>query len=66
MFRITRDPSPGSIIQCLVKITVMVLSCLCQRTRWNHYCNFSQALCKAPWWWIPCDPKHVGAFSNIL
>ena len=28
MFRITRDPSSGSSIQCLVKITVMVLSCL--------------------------------------
>jgi len=27
MFRITRDPSSGSFIQCLSKITVMVLSC---------------------------------------
>ena len=27
MFRITRDPSSGSSIQCLTKITVMVLSC---------------------------------------
>ena len=27
MFRITRDPSSGSFIQCLAKITVMVLSC---------------------------------------
>jgi len=26
MFRITRDPSSGSFIQCLAKITVMVLS----------------------------------------
>ena len=26
MFRITRDPSSGSSIQCLAKITVMVLS----------------------------------------
>jgi len=26
MFRITRDPSAGSFIQCLAKITVMVLS----------------------------------------
>ena len=25
MFRITRDPSSGSFIQCLAKITVMVL-----------------------------------------
>jgi len=27
---------------------------------------FSQALYKAPWWWILCDPKHVGALLNIL
>ena len=28
--------------------------------------SFSQALYKAPWWWILCDPKHVGALLNIL
>ena len=27
MFRITRDPSSGSLIERLAKITVMVLSC---------------------------------------
>jgi len=27
---------------------------------------FNQALYKAPWWWILCDPKHVGALSNII
>jgi len=27
MFRITRDPSSGNFVQCLAKITVMVLSC---------------------------------------
>jgi len=27
MFRITRDPSSGSFIQCLAKIAVTVLSC---------------------------------------
>jgi len=27
---------------------------------------FSQALYKAPWWWILCDPKYVGAILNIL
>ena len=27
---------------------------------------FSQALYKAHWWWILCDPKHVGALLNIL
>jgi len=27
---------------------------------------FSQALYKAPWWWILYDPKHVGALLNII
>jgi len=27
---------------------------------------FSQGLYQAPWWWILCDPKHVGALLNIL
>ena len=27
MFRITEDPSSGSLIQCLSNITIMVLSC---------------------------------------
>jgi len=27
MFRITKDPSSGSSIQCLAKIKLMVLSC---------------------------------------
>jgi len=27
---------------------------------------FSQALYKAPWWWILCDPKRVGTLLNIL
>ena len=56
MFRITEDPSSGSLEQCLAKITKMVVSCpltwtwsvLCQRTRYNYSCNFSQALYKAP------------------
>jgi len=28
---------------------------------------FSQALYKSPWWWILCDPKHVGVhFFDVL
>ena len=27
---------------------------------------FSQALYKAPWWWIPCDLKYVGAILRLL
>ena len=41
MFRITRDPSSGSFLQCLAKITVMVLSCpltwtCCRNTDYVH------------------------------
>jgi len=44
MFRIARDPSSGSLIQCLAKVTIMLLSCPCQRIWQNHYWNFSQTL----------------------
>jgi hypothetical protein len=27
--------------------------------------NFSQAQVITPWWWIPCDPKHVGVIFNV-
>ena len=129
MFRITQDPSSGSLVQCLAKnykndsivcvdmdkVGVMAaysdLSCVCVvHCIWSHFiysemhelyegtsyivnytnaqraricCHntdlvhvnghdriilviFSQALYKAPWWWILCDPKHVGALLNIL
>ena len=36
MFRITRDPSSGSSIQCLAKITVMVLS---NQAYFTHTCT---------------------------
>ena len=36
MFRITEDPSSGSLVQCLAK------------NYENDSCNFSQALYKAP------------------
>jgi len=56
MFRITRDPSSGSCIQCLAKITVIVQITRTQWLQllktdaaiWNNYCNFSQELYKAP------------------
>ena len=32
----------------------------------NQVCNFSQVLTVAPWWWLPCKPKHVGAVFRIL
>ena len=39
MFRITEDPSSGSLVQCLAKVTRMVLSCPSTWTRsvlWQH------------------------------
>jgi len=39
MFRITQDPSSGSLVQCWAKITRMILSCLLAWTRsvlWQH------------------------------
>ena len=39
MFRITEDPSSGSLVQCLAKITRMIQSCLLAWTRsvlWQH------------------------------
>jgi len=33
---------------------------------WIILVIFSQALYKALWWWILCDPKHVESLLNIL
>jgi len=79
MFRITEDPSSGSLVQCLVKnyknnyivsvdmdmvgVTTAYCDPLCV---YVVHCVWSQALYKAPWWWILCDPKHFGALLNIL
>jgi len=53
MFRITEDPSSGSLVQYLAK------------NYKNDFVIFSEALYKAPWWSILCDPKHVEALLNI-
>jgi len=29
---------------------------------WTIICNFNQVQVITPWWWILCDPKHVGVF----
>jgi len=62
MFRNTEDPSSGSLVQCLAKnykndsiVSIDIILVI-----------FSQALYKAPWYWILCDPKHVGELLNIL
>jgi hypothetical protein len=28
-------------------------------------CNFNQVQAITPWWWILCDPKHVGVIFNV-
>ena len=28
--------------------------------------TYISRLYRAPWWWIPCDPKHVGAIFDIF
>jgi len=47
-------------------MTRIILSCRVNGHDKTILVIFSQALHKAPWWWILCDPKHVGAPSNIL
>jgi len=59
MFQITRDPSSGSFIQYLAYGNGSI--------RHNRTITVILAKhCKASWWWIPCDPKHVGAILNII
>jgi len=68
MFRMTEDPSSGSLVHCLAKNyknDSIDLAHVNGHDR-NILLIFSQALYKAPWWWILCDPKHVGALLNIL
>ena len=48
MFQIKRDPSSGSFIQCLAKITLMVLSCGLTRmwsVLWQHICPWCVCVC---------------------
>jgi len=80
MFRITEDPSSGSVYSAWLKLQKWFY-----RVRWHGQgrcygsilwsahvrvticChNFSQELYKFPWWRILCDPKQVGALLNIL
>jgi len=64
MFRITEDPSSGSLVQCLAKnykndsIVSIDMDNGLDRI---ILVIFSQALYKAPRWWILC-----GALLNIL
>jgi len=76
MFRITRGPSTGSFLQCLAKITVMVLSCplICHNTDYIHINGHDRTItvilakhCRK----LPVDGHLVirnmlGAIVNIL
>ena len=33
--------------------------------KWTIICNFDQVQANNPWWWILCDPKHVGVIFNV-
>jgi len=60
MFRITQDPLSGRLVHYNTDLVYV-----------NGHDRiiiviFSQALYKAPWWRILCDPKHAGARLNIL
>jgi len=46
MFRITRDPSSGSFVQCLVKITVIVLSCPLICVQCSKHTHHGQICCQ--------------------
>ena len=65
MFRITEDPSSGSLVQCLAK-NYKNDSIVSVDMDYVFLVIFGQALYKTPWWWILCDPKHVGALLNVL
>jgi len=62
MFRITENPSSGSLVQSLAKNykngSIMYAD--------MDMVIFSQTLYKTPWCWILCDLKHAGALLNIL
>ena len=50
MFRITEDPSSGSFVQYLAKITRMSLSCLLTWTRsvlWQHILTHFVCVCSS-------------------
>ena len=32
---------------------------------WTIIRNFNQVEIVTPWWWIVCDPKHVGVYFNV-
>jgi hypothetical protein len=42
---------------------------VCMTSLWPHWTKciiLANYWLLAPWWWFPCEPKHVGAASLIL
>jgi len=64
MFRITEDPSSGSLVQCLAKNYKNESIVYVYMDKVGVMAAY--ALYKAPWWLILCDPKYIGALLNIL
>jgi hypothetical protein len=60
------------LIMCVVSVwshildlwCVCVCVCVCVLHIWTIICNFNQVQVITPWWWILCDPKHVGVIFN--
>ena len=70
MFRITEDPSSGSLVQCFAK-NYKINSLTWIRSVLSQYIPIRCAcvcVCSALYTniWVLCDPKHVGALLNIL
>jgi len=60
MFRITEDPSSGSLIQCLANFTRMVQLCSLTWTQLKHCCKFLAKHCTS----LPDDGSSV--IRNML
>jgi hypothetical protein len=76
MFSITKDSSSGSdeILKLLVNVHTHHRFRICCQTPTTHMINICDPLqvisVKAQvvtlWWWILCDPKHVGVIFNYM
>ena len=67
MFRITEDPSSGSLVQCLAKITLMVLSRPLTWTRsvlWQHI--LTRCACVYFTVYEVTDLVHVNGHDRII
>ena len=54
------------VVKCVQKCSNVLIMCVVGVSHiWTIMCNFSQLLVINPWWWIICDPKHVGVIFNV-